>query len=187
MLAWLGAHFSTCAAQETKKTERGNNDISEQQKFQQEIAHWELRAKNGDSDAQFNVGALYSNNQFAEPIGTNKDIGTAMQWWLAAAEQDHALAQFNIGRAYYLGIGLPQDNNNARYWFERAADNNEEKSISLLKQIKWDETTSSTTNSYAQSPTKQITANDSPSEPKQQSSQVSLVVESTSLDNRHSC
>jgi len=213
MLAWLGAYFSTCAAQETKKTERGNNDISEQQKFQQEIDHWELHATNGDSDAQFNVGALYSNNQFAEPdyvkaiywytlaaeqdnaraqynlghhylngIGTNKDIGTAMQWWLAAAEQDHALAQFNIGRAYYLGIGLPQDNNNARYWFERAADNDEEKSIALLKQIKWDETRNSTTNSYAQSPTKQITANDSLSEPKQQSSQVSLVVESTSKE-----
>jgi hypothetical protein len=62
-----------------------------------------------------------------------------MKWWLKAAEQDHPLAQFNVGRAYYLGIGLKEDHAQSRLWFKRAAKNNEPKSIDILKQLNWSE------------------------------------------------
>jgi len=80
--------------------------------------------------------------------------------WLKAALQDHPLAQFNVGRAYYLGIGLPTDLTQARYWFEQAAANDESKSIELLKQVKWDELAS---NEAEPSANREPSANKEPS------------------------
>ncbi|MFT7528874.1 MAG: TPR repeat protein [Arenicella sp.] len=42
-----------------------------------------------------------------------------------------------IGRAYYLGIGLEQDHQKSKYWFSRAADNEEPKSIKILAKLGW--------------------------------------------------
>jgi hypothetical protein len=49
------------------------------------------------------------------------------------------LAQFNVGRAYYLGIGLAKNETLSRYWFERAALNGDPKSIDILTQLGWAE------------------------------------------------
>jgi TPR repeat protein len=54
-----------------------------------------------------------------------------------SAKQDHSLAQFKLGRAYYLGIGLEQDHKKTKYWFSRAADNEEPKSIDILAKLGW--------------------------------------------------
>jgi TPR repeat protein len=60
-----------------------------------------------------------------------------MSWWLKAAKQDHTLAQFNIGRAYYLGISFAKDHALSRKWLERAVANNEPKSIDIMQQFGW--------------------------------------------------
>jgi TPR repeat protein len=47
------------------------------------------------------------------------------------------LAQFNIGSAYYLGIGFAKDHALSRKWLELAAANNEPKSIDIMQQFGW--------------------------------------------------
>ena len=99
----------------------------------EQAAYWYRQAaRQGHPLAQYNLG-----HQFLTGNGVKRDEEAAMQWWLKAAEQEHELAQFNVGRAYYLGIGLKKDLNQSRLWFERASQNNEPKSIELLKQLGW--------------------------------------------------
>lgn len=136
--------------------------------YHKELDKWMLQAYEGDRDAQFRVGVLFTNEQFKSPdheqavywykqaarqghtlaqynlghqylVGVRRSEKSAMNWWLKAAEQGHALAQFNVGRGYYLGIGLEKDHSQSRLWFERAANNNEPKSIDILEQLGWAE------------------------------------------------
>jgi hypothetical protein len=161
---WVGV----AAAQSQPEFEIRATEENLEQEYRDELDKWMLRAYEGDRDAQFKVGVLFTNDQFGPPdfeqavywykqaarqghvlaqynlghqyltgVGVEKNESSAMQWWLEAAKQDHALAQFNVGRAYYLGIGLPEDQEQSRYWFERAAFNQEPKSIDILKQLGW--------------------------------------------------
>lgn len=50
------------------------------------------------------------------------DYNRAVTEWRPLAVQGDADAQFNIGQAYKLGRGVPQDFNEAVAWFRRAAD-----------------------------------------------------------------
>lgn len=50
------------------------------------------------------------------------DYNRAVAEWRPLAVQGDADAQFNIGQAYKLGRGVPQDFNEAVAWFRRAAD-----------------------------------------------------------------
>lgn len=49
------------------------------------------------------------------------DYAAAVAIWRPLADRGDADAQFNIGQAYRLGRGLPQNLNLAEQWFERAA------------------------------------------------------------------
>ena len=49
------------------------------------------------------------------------DYATALHEWRPLAEQGDALAQFNLGVLYRKGRGAPQDDVQARQWFEKAA------------------------------------------------------------------
>lgn len=44
----------------------------------------------------------------------------ALRWYLKAAEQGHVGAQYNLGAAYYLGYGVPQNYVEAHKWFSIA-------------------------------------------------------------------
>lgn len=50
------------------------------------------------------------------------DYTTAVSEWRPAAIAGDAMAQFNLGQAYKLGRGVPQDMSQALAWFKRAAD-----------------------------------------------------------------
>jgi Sel1 repeat len=52
----------------------------------------------------------------------NGDFATALQLSRALADQGDARAQSTLGRIYYGGRGVPQDDNEAVKWFRRAAD-----------------------------------------------------------------
>lgn len=76
-----------------------------------------LRAKNGDPEAQFILGNMY---YFAREV--NEDYNEAAKWYLKAAEQGHAEAQLNIGFMYEKGKGLPQNYSESFKWYTKAAE-----------------------------------------------------------------
>lgn len=45
-----------------------------------------------------------------------------MFWWQKSADQGFAAAQFRLGRAYYWGDVVAQDQKVAQAWIKRAAD-----------------------------------------------------------------
>ena len=57
-------------------------------------------------------------------LPANQSLGDdpPVTWYLKAAEQGHASAQFNLAFLYSKGYGVPQDYFEARKWLLRAAD-----------------------------------------------------------------
>lgn len=100
----------------------------------EQSAYWYKKAaEQGHDTAQYNLG-----HKYLEGKGVEKDIAKAIKWWEKAAEQQHELAQFNLGRAYYLGIGVKKNIEKSRLWFTQAANNNEVRSMAILKKMNWD-------------------------------------------------
>jgi len=58
--------------------------LTDNEKFQQELESLKALALGGDAEAQFKVGALYTNTQYQEP-----DFAQAIHWYTLAAEQNH--------------------------------------------------------------------------------------------------
>ena len=79
------------------------------------------QVKQGNAEAEFHLGMEYlnqfgCNNTVAKP---NKSKG--VQLIRKAAEQGHAEAQFNLGNCYCGGVGVVQDLEEARKWWDKAA------------------------------------------------------------------
>ena len=62
--------------------------------------------------ADFQAGMDASNRE---------DYATALREWRPLAEQGDALAQYNLGVLYRKGRGVPQDDVQARQWYEKAS------------------------------------------------------------------
>jgi TPR repeat protein len=77
------------------------------------------KAGQGDADAQFGLGLKYS---AGTNEGISKDFAQAAEWYLKAAHQDHALAQFNLSVMFASGQGVPQDDTAALMWTRKAAE-----------------------------------------------------------------
>lgn len=60
-------------------------------------------AQQGDKEAQFQLGVMYENGQ-----GVLKDPAKAVSWYQKAAAQNHALAQNNLGWAYFINLMIQQ-------------------------------------------------------------------------------
>jgi len=88
-----------------------------QAQYQRELDKWMLQAYEGDEDAQFKVGVLFSNQQF-----DSSDYEQSAYWYKQAARQGHALAQFNLGHQYLIGQGVPRDEKAAMTWWLKAAE-----------------------------------------------------------------
>ena len=80
-------------------------------------------AQEGDADAQFNLGLMYS-----EGYGVSQDYKEAAQWFRLAAKQGHPDAQLNLGILYAEGAGVPQNYVLAHKWFNLAAVEGDKKS-----------------------------------------------------------
>ena len=63
------------------------------------------------------LGACTPAVMVSPPNGTE-----AVRWWQLAAEQGHAVAQFNLGFMYGNGLGVPQDYTEAVQRYRRAAE-----------------------------------------------------------------
>jgi TPR repeat protein len=70
-----------------------------------------------DARAQFSIGQMYYIGQ-----GVLRDNAKADAWFLKAADQGFAYAQFDLGAAYEDGrLGVPQDYALAHMWFNLAS------------------------------------------------------------------
>lgn len=86
------------------------------QEYREELDKWMLRAYEGDRDAQFKVGVLFTNSQFSKP-----DFEQAVYWYKQASRQGHVLAQYNLGHQYLTGVGVAQSEKTAMKWWLKAA------------------------------------------------------------------
>jgi uncharacterized protein len=84
----------------------------------QALAQICAKAEAGDVQSQLELGAAFSSGKFG--LATN--IMEAMKWWRQAAEQNHALAQHNLGVCYRDGQGVATDYVEAVKWFRKAAE-----------------------------------------------------------------
>ena len=54
--------------------------------------------------------------------GVAQDYKQTAKWYHQAAEQGHALAQFDLGWMYYDGLGVVKDDKTAIKWYRQAAE-----------------------------------------------------------------
>jgi len=74
-------------------------------------------AEQGNANAQFNLGILYSNG-----LGVTKDYSEAARLYRKAADQGNSNAQFNLGILYSNGLGVTQDYSEAAKLYRKSAE-----------------------------------------------------------------
>jgi hypothetical protein len=73
-------------------------------------------AAQGDAEAQFALAFSLA----AAPAP--QDYALAREWYQKAADQNHHLAQFNLGQMFAQGQGMPKSDSMALMWIRRAAE-----------------------------------------------------------------
>ena len=94
-----------------------NEMVSEVQKANFDT--WKERADNGDRDAQHQMGLAH---KMGIPGKINKNTKIAFQYFEKAAQQNHLDSQFQIGTFYWLGDGTKRNDEQAKFWLKKAAD-----------------------------------------------------------------
>lgn len=104
------------------------NQAARDGNYAQAYCIWLKLAKDGNADAQHNIGWMYHNG-YGMAINDNR----AEHWWVQAAQQDHVEAQFDLGQLYYLGgVQLKRDHEKAiGYLFPAAVSDHEEARVLL--------------------------------------------------------
>ncbi|HEY0551588.1 MAG TPA: tetratricopeptide repeat protein [Verrucomicrobiae bacterium] len=74
-----------------------------------------IPAETHDAETQFALGFTCAG------VGTPQ-YTQALEWYQKAADQDHRLAQFNLGQMFAEGQGVPQCDSTAVMWIRRAAN-----------------------------------------------------------------
>lgn len=91
-----------------------------------EAAHWyRLAAEQGHASAQNNLGSIYS---------AAHDYPEAIKWFKKAAEQGEMIAQYNLGNQY--SSGTDQNLAEAKYWYQKAAQQGYAPAIKTVKKLK---------------------------------------------------
>src|SRR6185503_9032677 len=67
------------------------------------------------------VVPAWADFQAGMDANNREDYATALREWRPLAEQGNVLAQYNLGLLYRKGRGVPQDDVQARKWYEKAA------------------------------------------------------------------
>lgn len=74
-------------------------------------------AEQGDAQAQFTVGYMYSSGR-----GLPLNVEQTTYWYTASAEQGYAKAQHMLGKLYETGEGVSPDIETAASWYLKAAE-----------------------------------------------------------------
>ena len=77
----------------------------------------EAAANQGSSDAQYQLGYMYS-----EGLGVTRDYTESIRWYRKAADNGDADAIFCLANKYYNGQGVTQDYDKALELYHKAAD-----------------------------------------------------------------
>ena len=94
------------------------------------LEHLISDAKQGNSEAQWDLGMLYSIRG-----DTTNDYTQALYWYKKSAEQGYARAENSLGRMYKLGEGVKQDRTQAIHWYRKAATQGHEIAQKNLKDL----------------------------------------------------
>jgi TPR repeat protein len=78
------------------------------------VAHSRADAVAGHVEAQFGLAFSLAAGQ--------QNYAEAADWYFKAADQDHRLAQFNLGQMFAQGQGVTRNDATAVMWFRRAAN-----------------------------------------------------------------
>ena len=84
--------------------------------FATAFREWLTLAQDGNIEAQYNIGVMYSQGQ-----GVSRDMASAALWWEKAALQGDKRGQNNIANLYRDGLGVAKDLGKASHWFKDAA------------------------------------------------------------------
>ena len=90
----------------------------------------EERAERGDVRAQKDVAAIYDNGEAGVVA---KDSRKAAQWYRRCAEQGNARCQAQLGRMYAEGSGVPQDEEKAFFWIDKAAKGGDSQAREIMR------------------------------------------------------
>lgn len=81
---------------------------------------WYSQAKQGDADAQFNLGVAYATGR---GVRQNEQCDwQAFVWFRRAAKLGHAGAQNSVGAMYAIGRGSERNDQQAAAWYREAAE-----------------------------------------------------------------
>ncbi len=82
------------------------------------VRYMQMAAEKGFARAQYNLGSMYDKGQ-----GVPQDWEQSFHWYLQAANQGFAIADFKVGDAYFSGgRGVDKDIDQAFIWFKKSAD-----------------------------------------------------------------
>lgn len=89
------------------------------------FAQLHKEAEAGNAEAQFRLGWIHMHGEGYTGVtfmrDVPKDADKAHEWYLKAAAQGHADAQYNLGMLYRLGLGVKADAESAFLWLQKAA------------------------------------------------------------------
>jgi TPR repeat protein len=72
---------------------------------------------------------------YKEGKGVGQDYKEAVRWYLEAAGQGHAQAQFNLGLMYSKGDEIELDYKEAVKWYNKAAEQGIDYAKEILKRL----------------------------------------------------
>jgi len=92
---------------------------------------YEMSAKRGNANAQFNLGVYYLQGMY----GLTQSFERAVEFFTLATNQGHSQAQYNLGLLYLNGDGIETSYSKAREWLTKAAAQGDENAIEALKEL----------------------------------------------------
>ena len=95
-----------------------SNGLGVSQDYAASARYYEIAAKNGHVNAQYNLGRMY-----VKGLGVAQDYTKAAELYAKAAEQGHIEAQTGLGNLYYNGRGVERDYTKAAEFYTKAAAN----------------------------------------------------------------
>ena len=106
---------SSLAAWAFKKSAKAFTDYAANNTF----AGMKEKAKNGDIEAQYNIGLMYHDGNEGENIARN--YSEALRWLRMASDSGYAPAQYLLGLMYYNGEGILENYEEAFNLFLKSA------------------------------------------------------------------
>lgn len=85
----------------------------------------------GYAEDQFILG----NHYFTGASGFQQDYVEAIEWYLRAANQGYAKAQFALGYCYEYGDGVDQNQAEALYWYCAAFNNGDQEAKARIEEL----------------------------------------------------